>query len=68
MIKIEPFTFDDIRPGCYDQGARLADMDVNHVDASVCFPELPALLRAGVLRARGQGPRASRACGPTTTG
>ena len=31
-------TFDDIRPGCWLQPERLADMDLNHVDASVCFP------------------------------
>jgi predicted TIM-barrel fold metal-dependent hydrolase len=31
-------TFDDIRPGCWKQPERLADMDLNHMDASVCFP------------------------------
>lgn len=31
-------TFDQIRPGCWKQKDRLADMDVNHVDASICFP------------------------------
>lgn len=33
-----PLSYDDIRPGCYDQAARLADMDANHVEASICFP------------------------------
>jgi predicted TIM-barrel fold metal-dependent hydrolase len=33
--------FDDILPGCYDRGARLADMDGNHTDASLCFPTFP---------------------------
>ena len=69
VIKNEPCTFDDILPGCYDQGARLADMDANHVEASICFPNiLPALLRPGVLRARGQGARARCASRSTTTG
>ena len=31
-------TFDDIRPGCWKQPERLDDMDRNHVEASVCFP------------------------------
>ena len=31
-------TYDAIRPGCYERPARLADMDANHVDASLCFP------------------------------
>jgi len=31
-------TFDDIRPGCWRQRERLADMDANHTEASICFP------------------------------
>jgi predicted TIM-barrel fold metal-dependent hydrolase len=37
----DPMLYDDMRPGCYEQGPRLADMDANHVDASLCFPTLP---------------------------
>ncbi len=33
-------TYDDLRPGTYLQAERLADMDSNHTDASVCFPNL----------------------------
>jgi hypothetical protein len=33
--------FEDILPGCYDRTARLADMDRNHTDASLCFPTFP---------------------------
>lgn len=40
VVKNEPTTFDQIRPGCYDQSARLADMDANHVEASICFPNV----------------------------
>ncbi len=36
-----PVTYDDMLPGCYDQTARLADMDRNHVEASLCFPTFP---------------------------
>ena len=31
-------TFDEIRPGCWKQKERLADMDANHMDVSICFP------------------------------
>jgi predicted TIM-barrel fold metal-dependent hydrolase len=34
-------SYDDMLPGCYDQAARLADMDSNHVEASMCFPTFP---------------------------
>jgi predicted TIM-barrel fold metal-dependent hydrolase len=34
-------TFDDIRPGCYEPRQRLADMDRNWTDASLCFPNFP---------------------------
>jgi predicted TIM-barrel fold metal-dependent hydrolase len=30
-----------MRAGCYDPTARLADMDQNHVEASLCFPTFP---------------------------
>jgi predicted TIM-barrel fold metal-dependent hydrolase len=33
--------YDDMLPGCYDQTARLADMERNHTDASMCFPSFP---------------------------
>jgi predicted TIM-barrel fold metal-dependent hydrolase len=36
-----PITYDEMRPGCYDPQARLEDMDVNWVDASLCFPTFP---------------------------
>ena len=52
-------TYDEIRPGGWKQTERLADMDDNHVDASLCFPNIdPALLRPDLRRAQGQGARA----------
>ncbi|SNQ47298.1 Amidohydrolase family protein [Frankia canadensis] len=33
--------YDDMIPGCYEQGARLADMDVNRTEASLSFPTFP---------------------------
>ena len=35
---IEPFRFEQMRPGCYDVEARVRDMDINGVWASVNFP------------------------------
>ncbi|MGH9028572.1 MAG: amidohydrolase family protein, partial [Acidimicrobiales bacterium] len=35
---LEPFRFEHMRPGCYDVGARVRDMDINGVWASVNFP------------------------------
>jgi predicted TIM-barrel fold metal-dependent hydrolase len=36
-----PISFEQMRPGCYDVKARLADMDLNSVEASLCFPTFP---------------------------
>ena len=40
-VTLSGVTYDDIRPGCYNPAARLADMDMNHVEASICFPNYP---------------------------
>ena len=37
-VSIEPFRFDQMRPGCYDVDARVRDMDLNGVWASMNFP------------------------------
>jgi len=37
---LEPFRFDQMRPGCYDIKARVADMDINGVWASLSFPSM----------------------------
>jgi len=33
-----PAVYEDFRPGTYDRDARLLDMDENHVDVSICYP------------------------------
>jgi len=40
-VTVSPITMDDMRPGCWNQSDRLTDMDVNHVEASLCFPSFP---------------------------
>jgi predicted TIM-barrel fold metal-dependent hydrolase len=37
-LDVTPTTFDEIRPGCWKQPERLADMDANYTEASICFP------------------------------
>jgi predicted TIM-barrel fold metal-dependent hydrolase len=38
MEEVEPYRFDEMRPGCYDIRARIRDMDINGVWASLNFP------------------------------
>ena len=33
--------YDEIRPGCWQPGPRLDDMDANWTEASLCFPNFP---------------------------
>jgi predicted TIM-barrel fold metal-dependent hydrolase len=66
-LDVTPTTFDEIRPGCWKQKDRLADMDANHVDASICFPNtLPrfcgqTFYEQGVKR-QGGDPELARLC------
>jgi predicted TIM-barrel fold metal-dependent hydrolase len=40
-LTVEPLRFDEMRPGCYEPAARLADMDLNRTERSLCFPTFP---------------------------
>lgn len=40
-VKAVGVTFDDIARGCFEPSARIADMDTNSVEASLCFPNYP---------------------------
>src|SRR5438552_14272636 len=37
----DPMTYDEMRPGVYEQAARLEDLDANHTEASIAFPTFP---------------------------
>jgi predicted TIM-barrel fold metal-dependent hydrolase len=39
---VEPTAFAQMRPGCYDVGERIRDMNANGVLASMCFPSFPS--------------------------
>ena len=54
-------TFDEVSPGTWQQAARLADMDANHVDVSLCFPNtLPRFCGQTFLEAKDRD--LARAC------
>jgi len=35
-----PITYEEVLPGAYQRDARLAEMDRNHTDVSICFPSV----------------------------
>jgi predicted TIM-barrel fold metal-dependent hydrolase len=41
FLKSGAASFGDMRPGCYEPKARVADMDHDHVQASMLFPSFP---------------------------
>jgi len=41
-----------MRPGSYELGARLEDMDTNHIEASLCFPTFPRFCGQTFLEAK----------------
>jgi predicted TIM-barrel fold metal-dependent hydrolase len=55
-----PTSFDEIRPGCWQPKARLADMDINGVEASMCFPNFPRF--AGQIFSEGEDRELGLAC------
>jgi predicted TIM-barrel fold metal-dependent hydrolase len=40
-MTLSPITYDEMRPGCYEPKARVDDMVMNHVEASLSFPTFP---------------------------
>ena len=53
--------FDEMRRGCWDIDARIADMDLAGIAASVCFPSLIAGF-AGAVFSRSKDPELGLAC------
>ena len=46
-FSVEPYTLDDILPGCYEPLERVKDMDRDKIQAQLCFPTFPRF--AGTL-------------------
>ena len=40
-VTLKGITYDEMRKGSWDLNSRLADMDMNHVEASMCYPTFP---------------------------
>ena len=51
-MTLSPITYDEMRPGCYDPAARVADMLANHVDVSLSFPTFPRFCGQTFLEAQ----------------
>jgi predicted TIM-barrel fold metal-dependent hydrolase len=60
-----PIGFDEMRPGCWKLADRLADMDANGVERSLCFPTFPRFCGQVFLEAvekRREDPALALAC------
>ncbi|HLX88901.1 MAG TPA: amidohydrolase family protein [Acidimicrobiales bacterium] len=51
-VTIKGITYEDMRPGAYQVKPRLEDMDVNHLEASLCFPTFPRFCGQTFLEAK----------------
>ncbi len=58
---MDPANFDEMRKGCWDIDARIADMDQAGIAASLCFPSLIAGFAGGVF-SRSEDPELGLAC------
>jgi predicted TIM-barrel fold metal-dependent hydrolase len=58
---MDPARFDEMRRGCWDIHARIADMDLAGIWASLCFPSLIAGF-AGAVFSRSKDPELGLAC------
>jgi predicted TIM-barrel fold metal-dependent hydrolase len=51
-MTLSAITYDEMRPGCYDPKARVSDMELNWVEASLCFPTFPRFCGQTFLEAK----------------
>jgi predicted TIM-barrel fold metal-dependent hydrolase len=51
-MTMSPITYDEMRPGCYDPKARVEDMEINWVEASLSFPTFPRFCGQTFLEAK----------------
>ena len=51
-MTLSAITYDEMRPGCYEPEARVDDMELNHVEASLCFPTFPRFCGQTFLEAK----------------
>ncbi len=51
-MTMTPMTYDEMRPGCYEPKARVDDMELNWVEASLSFPSFPRFCGQTFLEAK----------------
>lgn len=51
-VDLRAVTYDDMRPGAWQVGPRLEDMDANWIEASLCFPTFPRFCGQTFLEAK----------------
>ena len=49
---LDPVRYEDMIPGCYDPAARVKDMDLDGVQAALCFPSFPGFAGSTFFRAQ----------------
>jgi predicted TIM-barrel fold metal-dependent hydrolase len=49
---MDPVRYEDMIPGCYDPVARVQDMDLDGVQAALCFPSFPGFAGSTFFRAK----------------
>ncbi len=59
-IGFDGITFEQMRPGCWQPQARIDDMTMNHVEASLCFPNYPRF--CGQIFLKGKDKELARLC------
>jgi predicted TIM-barrel fold metal-dependent hydrolase len=57
---LDPVRYEDMIPGCYDPVERVKDMDVDGVQAALCFPSFPGF--AGGIFQRAEDKELALAC------
>jgi predicted TIM-barrel fold metal-dependent hydrolase len=48
---VDPVAYDEMRPGCYKPADRIRDMDVDGIQAQLCFPTFPGFCGSTFLAA-----------------
>lgn len=59
-LGLEPYRFDQILPGCYDPVERVKDMEIDGIQAQLCFPSFPRF--AGTLFLESEDMELALAC------
>jgi predicted TIM-barrel fold metal-dependent hydrolase len=49
---LDPVRYEDMIPGCYDPAERVKDMDIDGVQAALCFPSFPGFAGGVFQRAK----------------